>query len=66
MTRHGAAARLGEPTAGKTPDTNGTFRFHQLRPGEQWHHEDLDRHGDDMFMVIEDRPRPTKAPSRLL
>jgi hypothetical protein len=39
-----------------TNSTNGTFRFHQLRPGEQWISDDLDGYLEDMVIVIEDRP----------
>ncbi|MEU9508226.1 hypothetical protein AB0D32_18340 [Micromonospora sp. NPDC048170] len=37
-------------------DTNGTFRFHQLRPGEAWLHDDLDKYTQEMIIVIENRP----------
>jgi hypothetical protein len=39
-----------------TNHTNGTFRFHQLRPGEHWISDDLDSYLDDMIIVIENRP----------
>jgi hypothetical protein len=44
-------------------DTNGTFRFHQLRPGERWIGEDLDLYLDDMLIVIEDQPSAGKSDS---
>ena len=49
-----------------TNDTNGTFRFHQIRPGEQWHADDLDGYLEDMLIVIDQQPptnpaRPRKA-----
>jgi hypothetical protein len=39
-----------------TNDTNGIFRFHQLRPGESWLHDDLDQYAQEMLIVIESRP----------
>jgi hypothetical protein len=39
-----------------TNDTNGTFRFHQLRPGEAWLLDDLDQYAQEMLIVIESRP----------
>ncbi|NJC66751.1 hypothetical protein HC028_19880 [Planosporangium flavigriseum] len=32
-------------------DTNGTFRFHQIRNGESWHYPDLERYRDKMIVV---------------
>lgn len=38
-----------------TNDTNGIFRFHQLRPGEAWLRDDLDQYAQEMLIVIESR-----------
>jgi hypothetical protein len=46
-----------------TNHTNGTFRFHQLRPGERWIGDDLDAHFEDMIIVIEDQPPVDKSDS---
>ncbi|WP_147433108.1 hypothetical protein [Catellatospora citrea] len=37
-------------------DTNGVFRFHQLRPGETWLQGDLDLYAQEMLIVVESRP----------
>jgi hypothetical protein len=42
-------------------DTNGTFRFHQIRPGQSWHSPDLDAHREDKMIVVDIKPR---APAR--
>ena len=34
-------------------DTNATFRFHQIRPGESWNHPDLDSYELDKLIVID-------------
>jgi hypothetical protein len=34
-------------------DTNGTFRFHQLRPGDAWLSDDLDQYRSEMLVVVE-------------
>ena len=40
-------------------DTNGTFRFHQIRPGESWNSPDLDAHREDKMIVVDiEPPRP--------
>ncbi|MFF3671330.1 hypothetical protein [Microtetraspora malaysiensis] len=37
--------------------TNGTFRFHQIRPGEDWAAvDDLDRYTNEMIVVIDASP----------
>jgi hypothetical protein len=46
-----------------TNHTNGTFRFHQLRPDERWIGEDLDTYLEDMIILIEDQPPGDKADS---
>jgi hypothetical protein len=40
-----------------TNHTNGTFRFHQLRPGEQWINDDLDVYTEDMIVWLYGLPR---------
>jgi hypothetical protein len=37
-------------------DTNGTFRFHQIRDGEDWNMPDLDRYRLDKMIVIDIQP----------
>ena len=37
-------------------DTNGTFRFHQIRPGESWNSPDLDAHREDKMIVVDIEP----------
>ena len=38
-------------------DTNGTFRFHRIRPGEDWIDlENLDRDSRDMTVIIDGHP----------
>ncbi|MBB2748882.1 UNVERIFIED_ORG: hypothetical protein FHR35_008785 [Microbispora rosea subsp. rosea] len=40
-----------------TDETNGTFRFHQIRPGEEWLRlDDLDGYADEMIVVIDAVP----------
>ena len=40
-------------------DTNGTFRFHQIRPSESWNSPDLDAHREDKMIVVDiEPPRP--------
>jgi hypothetical protein len=34
-------------------ETCATFRFHQVRPGETWHQEDLDSYEFDRMIVID-------------
>ena len=38
-------------------DTNGTFRLHQIRPGERWNSPDLDAHREDKMIVVDIKPR---------
>ena len=39
--------------------TSGTFRFHQIRPGESWNLPDLDSYLSDKMMVLDiDPARP--------
>ncbi|YCK39475.1 hypothetical protein ACNF49_37105 [Actinomadura sp. ATCC 39365] len=37
-------------------ETNATFRFHQIRPGESWNAADLDGYADDKVIVVERGP----------
>ncbi|MFG2333987.1 hypothetical protein ACGFMM_30815 [Streptomyces sp. NPDC048604] len=37
-------------------ETNATFRFHQIRPGEFWNHPDLDRYASEKLIVIDFEP----------
>jgi hypothetical protein len=37
-------------------ETNATFRFHQIRPGESWNMPDLDRYRLDKTIVIDIEP----------
>ncbi|WP_433114983.1 hypothetical protein [Micromonospora sp. CA-246542] len=38
-------------------DTNGTFRFHRIRPGEDWIDlEDLERYPREMTVVVDNQP----------
>lgn len=41
-------------------ETNGTFRFHQLRDGEDWISTDLDRFQLEKIVLVDSRP-PTQA-----
>ncbi|GAA4482142.1 hypothetical protein GCM10023191_002030 [Actinoallomurus oryzae] len=36
--------------------TNGTFRLHQLREGESWLVDDLDRYQEEMLVVVDIEP----------
>lgn len=42
--------------------TNATFRFHQIRPGETWHRPDLDDYKFDKMIVIDVRPAARNQP----
>lgn len=37
-------------------ETNATFRFHQIRPGEFWNYPDLDRYQLEKMVVIDFEP----------
>ena len=37
-------------------DTNGTFQFHQIRPGESWNSPGLDAHREDKMIVVAIEP----------
>ncbi|MEV8509038.1 hypothetical protein AB0368_29970 [Actinoplanes sp. NPDC051475] len=37
-------------------DTNATFRFHQVRQGEQWNTPDLDSYRQDKMIVVDIEP----------
>lgn len=37
-------------------ETNGNFRFHQLRAGERWNSADLDRFGLEKVVVVDSHP----------
>ena len=37
-------------------DTNATFRFHQIRQGEQWNTPDLDSYRHDRMIVLDIEP----------
>lgn len=37
-------------------DTNGTFRFHQIRRGERWNLPDLDAYRRDKVIVLDIEP----------
>lgn len=37
-------------------ETNATFRFHQIRPGERWNLPDLDGYKLDKLIVIDIQP----------
>ncbi|GAA1008259.1 hypothetical protein Aple_070600 [Acrocarpospora pleiomorpha] len=37
-------------------ETNATFRFHQIRPGESWNVPDLDNYRLEMLVVIDIEP----------
>lgn len=39
-------------------ETNATFRFHRIRPGESWHHPDLDGYQDSKLVVADFAPAP--------
>ncbi|MFE6924792.1 hypothetical protein ACFVAV_27465 [Nocardia sp. NPDC057663] len=41
-----------------TNETNGTFRFHRIRPDESWLVDDLDSYVGDHVVVIDFFPRP--------
>ncbi len=38
--------------------TNGTFRFHRLRPGEDWMSADLDSFAVEKIVLVEREPAP--------
>ncbi|MEV6330145.1 hypothetical protein [Streptomyces sp. NPDC051909] len=37
-------------------ETNATFRFHRIRPGESWTDPDLDRYRTDKIVVVDIKP----------
>lgn len=39
-------------------ETNATFRFHQIRPGELWNLPDLDGYRHDRMVVLDIQPAP--------
>ncbi|HZB33939.1 MAG TPA: hypothetical protein VE465_27505 [Streptosporangiaceae bacterium] len=39
-------------------ETNATFRFHQIRPGESWNAPDLDGYRSEKMVVIDIEPTP--------
>ncbi len=41
-----------------TGETNGTFRFHRIRPEESWLVDDLDRYSRDYVVVVDFLPGP--------
>ena len=41
-------------------DTNATFRFHQIRPGEFWNAGDLDSYQRDKLIVVDIEPTTHK------
>jgi len=43
--------------------TNGTFRFHQLRDGEEWISSELDRFEPEKVVLFDSRP-PNQSVSR--
>ncbi|MFC0626803.1 hypothetical protein [Kribbella deserti] len=51
------ARELPEPTAVRcivaTSRTNGTFRFHEARPGESWRLPNLDTYEDEWIAVLD-------------
>lgn len=44
-------------------ETNATFRFHRIRPGESWNHPDVDTYLDSKLIVIDFAPAPEPAPA---
>jgi hypothetical protein len=42
-------------------ETNATFRFHQIRPGERWNTLDLDRYTLEKTIVVDFEPAPSPA-----
>lgn len=44
-------------------ETNGTFRFHQLRDGEDWISNDLDGYKSEKIVVVDSRPPAGSAPT---
>ncbi|WP_091509066.1 hypothetical protein [Amycolatopsis sacchari] len=61
------AFALREPVYALTPrvpvrcivaanETNGTFRFHQIRAGESWHVPDLDSYQSERVLVVNIEP----------
>ena len=40
-------------------DTNATFRFHQIRPGENWNLADHDSYWQDKMIVLDVDPDTT-------
>lgn len=39
-----------------TNETNATFRFHKIRPGEYWNHPELDEYRTELMAVIDIEP----------
>lgn len=58
------AGKLPEPVPVRSivsvSRSSGTFRFHQVRPGEHWLAEDLDDYKDERIAAVDFRP-PTAA-----
>jgi hypothetical protein len=42
-------------------DTNATFRFHQVRQGEQWNPSDLDSYRQDKMIVLDIEPDTSRG-----
>jgi hypothetical protein len=42
-------------------ETNGTFRFHQLRDGENWLDDNLSAYPNELIIAIESRPASAEA-----
>lgn len=40
--------------------TNGTFRFHRVRPGESWLGPDLDAYSPEKLIVVDSGPPPLR------
>jgi len=43
-------------------DTNATFRFHQIRQGEDWNLPDLDSYRQEMLIVLDIEPGTDRSP----
>lgn len=74
MLKHGIAlSRIVRELAEQLPDhpslccitavneTNGTFRFHELRDGENWLDDNLSAYANELIIAIESRPAAAES-----
>jgi hypothetical protein len=53
ICRLAAAKKLSLRCVVSTNETNGTFRFHRIRPGEEWTRPNLDDYEQERIVVVD-------------